>query len=58
MALWQYLGTSQFWFESFQNYQSEFMVMAVLLVATIWLREKGSSESKPVHMNHREEIPA
>ena len=39
---------SQFWFESFQNWQSEFMSTAVLIVLSIVLRQKGSPESKPV----------
>jgi hypothetical protein len=43
-----YLATSQFWFESFQNWQSEFMVITVMIVASIWLRQRGSSQSKPV----------
>lgn len=37
-----------FWFESFQNWQSEFLSTAVLIVLAIWLREKGSPESKAV----------
>ncbi len=43
-----YLGTSRFWFESFQNWQSEFLSVAVLVLLSIWLREQGSSQSKPV----------
>jgi hypothetical protein len=43
-----YLGTSQFWFESFQNWQSEFMVVTVIVIASVWLRERGSSQSKAV----------
>jgi hypothetical protein len=38
----------QFWYESFQNWQSEFLSIAVLLVLGIYLRERGSPESKPV----------
>jgi hypothetical protein len=49
-----YVGTAQFWFESFQNWQSEFMVVAVLIVAGIYLRQRGSNESKPVHSPHAE----
>jgi hypothetical protein len=49
-----YLGTSQFWFESFQNWQSEFMVVAVLAGAAVFLRQRGSSESKPVATPHSE----
>ena len=44
----QYIGTSQFWYESFQNWQSEFLAVGVLLVLSIHLRERGSPESKPV----------
>jgi hypothetical protein len=50
----EYLGTSQFWFESFQNWQSEFMVVAVLAVAAVYLRQRGSPESKPVSAPHGE----
>jgi hypothetical protein len=50
----EYLGTSQFWFESFQNWQSEFMVVAVLAGATVYLRQRGSPESKPVATPHAE----
>jgi hypothetical protein len=50
----EYLGTSQFWFESFQNWQSEFMVVAVLAGAAVFLRQRGSPESKPVATPHAE----
>ena len=43
-----YLGDAEFWFESFQNWQSEFLSTAVLVVLSIWLRHRGSPESKPV----------
>ena len=48
----EFLGSSQFWFESFQNWQSEFMVVAVLAGAAVYLRQHGSGESKPVHAAH------
>jgi hypothetical protein len=48
----EYLGTSQFWFESFQNWQSEFLSMAVLIYLSIYLRERGSPQSKPVAAPH------
>jgi membrane protein implicated in regulation of membrane protease activity len=51
-TLMQYLGGSEFWFESFQNWQSEFLSTAVLIVLAIWLRERGSPESKPVSAPH------
>jgi hypothetical protein len=50
----QYLETSQFWFESFQNWQSEFLAVAVIVFASVYLRQRGSPESKPVAEPHRE----
>lgn len=43
-----YMATSQFWFESFQNWQSEFLSIVSIVVLSIFLRQKGSPESKPV----------
>jgi hypothetical protein len=50
----EYLGTSQFWFESMQNWQSEFLAIATLVGATVFLRQRGSPESKPVATAHAE----
>jgi hypothetical protein len=44
----QFMATSQFWFESFQNWQSEFLSLAAMVILTIFLRQRGSAESKPV----------
>ena len=44
----QHLGDPQLWFESFQNWQSEFLSTAVLIVLGIFLRERLSPESKAV----------
>src|SRR4051812_38863399 len=44
----EYLTTPQLWFESFQNWQSEFMSIGALVVLSVFLRQKGSPESKPV----------
>jgi hypothetical protein len=52
VSMRQYVGTARFWFESFQNWQSEFLAMGTLAVLSIWLRERGSAESKPVHRAH------
>ena len=54
VSVFQYLGTSQLWFESFQNWQSEFFSIWALLLLTIVLREKGSPQSKPVTASHDE----
>ncbi|MEJ7559750.1 MAG: DUF6766 family protein [Pedobacter sp.] len=43
-----YLGQPEFWFETFQNWQSEFLSVASIVFFTIYLRQQGSSESKPV----------
>jgi hypothetical protein len=43
-----YLGQPEFWFETFQNWQSEFLSVASIVFFTIYLRQKGSPESKPV----------
>lgn len=47
-----YLSTSRFWFESFQNWQSEFLAVGSMVVLSIWLRQRGSPESKPVDAPH------
>lgn len=50
----QYIGNSQFWFESFQNWQSEFLSVAAIVLLSIWFRQKGSPESKPVDASYDE----
>jgi len=47
-----YIVSSQFWFESFQNWQSEFLAVASIVILSVWLRQKGSPESKPVDAPH------
>jgi membrane protein implicated in regulation of membrane protease activity len=49
-----YLFDATLWFESFQNWQSEFLSTAVLIVLSIYLREKRSPESKPVGAPHEQ----
>ena len=53
-TLFSHLGSTEFWFESFQNWQSEFLSTAVLVVLSIFLRFRGSPESKPVAAPHSE----
>ena len=48
----EFMGTSQFWFESLQNWQSEFLSIAAMVILTIHLRQYGSPESKPVAHPH------
>ena len=47
-----FVTTSQFWFQSFQNWQSEFLVVGAVALLGIRLRERGSPESKPVAAPH------
>jgi len=54
LSLSDYLGQSRFWFESFQNWQSEFLSVFAIIVLSIFLRQKGSSQSKPVDAPHSE----
>ncbi len=54
VGFFKYLTTSQFWFESFQNWQSEFLAVAAIVWSSIYLRQRGSSESKPVAAAHAE----
>ena len=53
ISVWRYVTTSQFWFESMQNWQSEFIAVAAIVGLSIFLRQKGSAESKPVADPHR-----
>ncbi|HEY0713444.1 MAG TPA: DUF6766 family protein [Polyangia bacterium] len=52
MGLIEYMTSARFWFESFQNWQSEFLSVGVLVVLSIFLRQSGSPESKPVEAPH------
>lgn len=52
--LGDYLLGSRLWFESFQNWQSEFLSIFAIIVMSIYLRQKGSSQSKPVDAPHAE----
>ncbi|MCA8832247.1 DUF6766 family protein [Hymenobacter pini] len=48
----EYMATSRFWFESFQNWQSEFLSIVSIVGLSIFLRQHGSPESKPVDAAH------
>ena len=53
-TLADYLGSPRFWFESFQNWQSEFLAIAAMVWLAVYLRQRWSPESKPVHAAHDE----
>jgi hypothetical protein len=52
LSVGEYLRTARFWFESFQNWQSEFLAIVAMVVLSIFLRQKGSPESKEVASPH------
>lgn len=54
LSAWEYMATAQFWFESLQNWQSEFFSLALMVIFTIFLRQRHSPESKPVATPHAE----
>ena len=54
ISLLTYMCSSRFWFESLQNWQSEFLSLLCMVVLSIFLRQRGSPESKPVTAPHAE----
>ena len=48
----QYLFGSDFWNRTLQNWQSEFLAVGSMAVLSVYLRERGSPESKPVGARH------
>ena len=48
----EYLGTPDFWARTLQNWQSEFLAVGAMIALSIYLRQRGSSESKPVGLPH------
>jgi hypothetical protein len=48
-----YLTNADFWARSLQNWQSEFLAVGTLAVLSIYLRQRGSSQSKPVGEPHQ-----
>ncbi len=49
-----YIDHGKFWFESFQNWQSEFLSIFSIIFLSIYLRQFGSSQSKAVNAAHAE----
>jgi len=52
VSVFGFVRTSEFWYQSFQNWQSEFLSVGALAVLGIYLRQHGSPESKPVAAPH------
>ncbi|MCW4467659.1 hypothetical protein OGH69_01645 [Flavobacterium sp. MFBS3-15] len=49
-----YLLEPRFWFESFQNWQSEFLSVFAIVILSVYLRQIGSPQSKPVDAPNNE----
>jgi hypothetical protein len=50
----EYLASADFWNRTLQNWQSEFLAVGSMIALSIFLRQRGSSESKPVGAPHHE----
>lgn len=48
-SFWEFLGTSEYWFQSFQNWQSEFLAVLSIVVLSIFLRQEGSPPKQKDH---------
>ncbi|RJL31729.1 DUF6766 family protein [Bailinhaonella thermotolerans] len=48
----QYVGSAEFWNRTLQNWQSEFLAVASMVSLAVFLRQRGSPESKPVGAPH------
>jgi hypothetical protein len=54
VGMLEFMTTSDFWFQSFQNWQSEFVSIVAIIGFTIFLRQQGSPQSKPVDASNAE----
>ncbi|GLY53454.1 hypothetical protein Lesp01_71100 [Lentzea sp. NBRC 102530] len=51
-GLFEYFLSADFWNRSLQNWQSEFLAIASMAILSVYLRQRGSPESKPVGAPH------
>jgi uncharacterized protein DUF6766 len=47
VSWWGYVTTPAFWGAVMENWQSEFLQFSLFIIATVWLVQRGSNESKP-----------
>ncbi|MFJ6723032.1 MULTISPECIES: DUF6766 family protein [unclassified Streptomyces] len=52
IAWHQYVTSADFWSRTLQNWQSEFLAVASMAILSVYLRQRGSPESKPVGAPH------
>lgn len=50
-----YIASGDFWSATFENWESEFLQMGVYVLLTVWLRQKGSAESRPLDESEEED---
>jgi hypothetical protein len=53
LSWWQYVGSADFWERTLENWQSEFLAVGSMAIFAVYLRQRGSPESKPVGAPHR-----
>src|SRR4051812_28070145 len=49
MSLGHYVTSALFWADVMENWQSEYLQFSLYIFATVWLLQKGSTESKELH---------
>jgi uncharacterized protein (DUF486 family) len=54
LSLLGYMGSSDFWSRTLQNWQSEFLAVGTMAIFSVYLRQRGSNQSKPVGTPHHE----
>jgi hypothetical protein len=52
LSLGHYVGRASFWERTLQNWQSEFLAVGSMAILAVYLRQRGSPESKPVGAPH------
>jgi hypothetical protein len=52
VSWWHYIGTAEFWENTLENWQSEFLAVGSMAILAVYLRQRGSPESKPVGAPH------
>jgi hypothetical protein len=52
VSWWSYLGRADFWERTMQNWQSEFLAVGSVAILSVYLRQRGSPQSKPVGSPH------
>lgn len=52
VSWWSYIGSADFWENTLENWQSEFLAVGSMAILAVYLRQRGSPESKPVGAPH------